>query len=133
MTSVVALERATRWTSSISRCMGSLTMIAVIPRNTWEGASAKGTLDADDRAASGIIWVSVSSILPNRAPIGPPGNTLRNLGIGPEACASLSQNHGQESAILSRNEYPAEFILWELKAQSSGRNLASERGDAGRS
>ena len=51
----------------------------------------------------GIGRVSVSSILPNRAPIGPPGNTLPTVGIGPEACASLSQYHGQEGAILSRN------------------------------
>ena len=46
VTSVVALERATRSTSSISRSMGSLTMIAVMPRNTCEGASAEGNLAA---------------------------------------------------------------------------------------
>jgi hypothetical protein len=35
--------------------MGSLTMIAVIPRYTWEGDSGEGTGAVDDRMASGIM------------------------------------------------------------------------------
>jgi hypothetical protein len=54
MISVVALERATRWTSSISRCIGSLTMMAVIPRNTWVGLCALATGAVVNGATSGM-------------------------------------------------------------------------------
>ena len=63
----------------------------------------------------------VYTILPNQPALGPPGNTLLNLGIGPVDCASLSQNYGHESAILSRRGRLPAAILRELKDATSGR------------
>src|SRR5512143_2995249 len=96
--------------------MGSLAIIAVIPKNTW----------AADGGASGM---GSHSILQNLPRLGPPGNTLPILGFSPLNCDSLSQNYGRRSAILSPESGLFRCILQERKDEDAWQRSCFSKAD----